>query len=337
MKYLFVFFSLIFFSLSSKAQTEKAKEKFIKQVFKDFQKNRLDAITARFIDSTFLDELITVSIKEKEDVTKRYGREKIHKQSKQARAQLSASLKKAYAKYENKGLEKKLANVKPEVETYSGNKGVVTFFGMKYTFELEDYEVEMTIGRVIYDKKRKRFFIMSNRIKNYFLPNGDDLKVAEIKEEKIYEREELVIDDDYESVPQPPAVSPERIRKNIEANKQLEKGSVAQARSADEVFQIVETLPEFPGGQEAMMRFIVKNIDYPLFAKENGIEGKVFTQFVVGKDGKLRNLKVLRGIGGGCDKEALRVLKQMPAWKPGTQRGKAVSVMFTLPFYFKLK
>ncbi len=105
----------------------------------------------------------------------------------------------------------------------------------------------------------------------------------------------------------------------------------------EKVYQIVETMPEYPGGNEEMYKFISKHLKYPKKARKNDIEGKVYVQFMIDKEGNVTRAKVLKGIGYGCDKEALRVVNKMPKWKPGTQRGKPVPVMFTLPFNFKLK
>jgi protein TonB len=103
-----------------------------------------------------------------------------------------------------------------------------------------------------------------------------------------------------------------------------------------EVFTIVENMPEFPGGEAAMRKYIGKNIRYPNLARENKVEGTVYIQFVINQNGEISDTKILRGIGAGCDEEALRVIKKMPAWAPGKQRGKPVRVQFTLPMKFKL-
>jgi protein TonB len=103
-----------------------------------------------------------------------------------------------------------------------------------------------------------------------------------------------------------------------------------------EVFTIVENMPEFPGGEAAMRKYIGKNIKYPNLARENKVEGTVYIQFVINQNGEISDVKILRGIGAGCDEEALRVIKKMPAWAPGKQRGKPVRVQFTLPVKFKL-
>ena len=105
---------------------------------------------------------------------------------------------------------------------------------------------------------------------------------------------------------------------------------------SDEVYQVVEETPEYPGGTEAMYKFLSENIHYPEKAKEEGVEGRVYVAFVVEADGRLSDIKVLRGIGGGCDEEALRVVEAMPRWKPGRNQGKAVRVQYHLPIVFKL-
>ena len=104
-----------------------------------------------------------------------------------------------------------------------------------------------------------------------------------------------------------------------------------------EIFQIVEEMPAYPGGEQKLMEFIAKGIKYPQIARETGIQGRVFVGFVIEPDGSVSNVKVLRGIGGGCDEEAMRVVKGMPKWKPGKQRGKAVRVSYMLPVNFKLQ
>ena len=102
-------------------------------------------------------------------------------------------------------------------------------------------------------------------------------------------------------------------------------------------FIIVQDMPMFPGGTSELMRYLATNIKYPPYAKEAGIQGRVFINFIVETDGSITNVKILRGIGGGCDEEAIRVVKNMPKWKPGMQRGKPVRVPFNLPVKFTLQ
>jgi len=103
-----------------------------------------------------------------------------------------------------------------------------------------------------------------------------------------------------------------------------------------EIFTIVESLPEFPGGVKGLYKFLNSNIRYPLLAKELNIQGIVFVNFVIEKDGNITGIKVLRGIGGGCNEESIRIVKIMPKWTPGKQRGKPVRVSFNLPVKFTL-
>ena len=114
---------------------------------------------------------------------------------------------------------------------------------------------------------------------------------------------------------------------------------VEDEESAEEqqIFIVVESMPEFPGGEPALHRYLGENIKYPQMAKESGIQGRVFVTFVVERDGSVTDVKVLRGIGGGCDEEAVRVVKGMPKWSPGKQRGKPVRVQFNLPVKFTLQ
>jgi periplasmic protein TonB len=104
----------------------------------------------------------------------------------------------------------------------------------------------------------------------------------------------------------------------------------------NQIFTVVEQQPEFEGGYEAMMRFIQKNMRYPASARRMGVDGTVYVQFVVSKDGSISEVKTIRGISADCDKEAERVVNMMPKWKPGKQNGKSVFVRFVLPIKFKL-
>jgi periplasmic protein TonB len=94
----------------------------------------------------------------------------------------------------------------------------------------------------------------------------------------------------------------------------------------DKIFTIVEEMPSYPGGEKKMIEFILTNVHYPPVALENNITGKVYVKFMVDKDGKISNTELLKGIGGGCDEEAIRILKLMPDWIPGRQNGNKVKV-----------
>ena len=144
-----------------------------------------------------------------------------------------------------------------------------------------------------------------------------------------------VVEDDVET---------ESIEINTEDDKDVEVVIAAPVEAPVEeeeeevVFVVVETMPEFPGGQQALFKYLSENVKYPVIAQENGIQGRVICQFVVNKDGSIVEVEVVRfGGDASLDKEAVRVIKSMPKWKPGKQRGKAVRVKYTVPVNFRLQ
>lgn len=118
---------------------------------------------------------------------------------------------------------------------------------------------------------------------------------------------------------------------------ELAAPDVPPVTDPDAPLMLVEVMPEFPGGQEAMFAYIGKELKYPEEAIDKGIEGTVIVAFVVERDGSIGDAKVLRGIGGGCSEEALRVVQGMPTWRPGVQGGMVVRTSFNLPIRFKLQ
>ena len=152
-------------------------------------------------------------------------------------------------------------------------------------------------------------------------------------------------------VPEIIEVTEERVETKIDLSSLEDDQSKAQIQSytpppppkpveeeaTEEIFVVVEQQPEFPGGMSALMKFLGDNIKYPVIAQENGIQGRVITNFVVERDGSITDVNVVRGQDPSLDKEAVRVIQTMPRWKPGQQRGKAVRVRFTLPVVFRLQ
>lgn len=122
----------------------------------------------------------------------------------------------------------------------------------------------------------------------------------------------------------------------LEVQESVEE-KVVKEEKKEEVFSFVEEMPSYPTGTDDLLAFINSNIIYPEIAKRAGVEGKVHIQFVVEKSGEITDIQVLKGIGAGCDEEAVRVCKMMPRWKPGKQNGKAVRVKMVIPFHFKLQ
>ena len=158
------------------------------------------------------------------------------------------------------------------------------------------------------------------------------------KDEEVREEDEIKTQDEVNQAKA--AISVADVKGNDEENGKdiadLEDHKLIVA-SEDEVFQVVEQAPEYPGGMAALMKWIGKEIKYPSIAQEMNIEGRVIVQFVIGRDGSVRDVQVLRTVDPTLDKEAVRVVKAMRKWIPGRQRGEPVSVRFTLPITFKLQ
>lgn len=124
---------------------------------------------------------------------------------------------------------------------------------------------------------------------------------------------------------------------NLELDEYIPIDSDEEEVHEEEIFLIVEKQPSFPGGEVARLKYLRDNVKYPQMAKESGIQGTVYLTFVIEQDGAVSNVKILRGIGGGCDEEAIRVIKNMPKWSPGEQRGRAVRVQFNMQVKFTLQ
>lgn len=182
-----------------------------------------------------------------------------------------------------------------------------------------------------------------------------DVQASELGQLVVDEEEEDMIPQTEQNTPPPPPPPPPAapevieiveddeevedivIDTEVEVDEVIEVFEVEEEVVEEEVFTIVESMPEFPGGQKKLFEYLGKNIKFPPAARANGISGKVYINFTVGKNGKIRDIKILRGVHDLLDKEAIRVVKAMPAWKPGKQRGKTVSVSYNLPINFILK
>ena len=132
-----------------------------------------------------------------------------------------------------------------------------------------------------------------------------------------------------------PNANPEEIIVEDPVNE--EAGVVGAGSGQSEIFVVVEQMPEFPGGVEALHRFLSETVRYPDIARKAGVEGRVIVQFVVGPDGVIRDPVVIRGVGAGLDEEAVRAVLAMPPWIPGKQRGEPVNVRFSMPIMFRLR
>ena len=181
-----------------------------------------------------------------------------------------------------------------------------------------------------------------------------------VTEDVAWQDEELDIQQTTQETPPPPPPAPiqevevlnvveddvevEEIEINTEDDKDVEVviappvEAPVEEEEEEVIFMVVESMPEFPGGQQALFKYLAENVKYPVIAQENGIQGRVICQFVVNKDGSIVDVVAVRSSGeASLDKEAIRVIKSMPKWKPGKQRGKPVRVKYTLPVNFRLQ
>ncbi len=155
-------------------------------------------------------------------------------------------------------------------------------------------------------------------------PVEETPEIIQVVEEEVQSRFEINVEDDQSQRQAQTYVPPPPPQPKEEA-------------VTEEIFVVVEEQPEYPGGNAAMMQFLSDNIRYPVIAQENGIQGRVICNFVVERDGSITDVQVVRGVDPSLDREAVRVIQQMPRWKPGKQRGQAVRVRFTLPVVFRLQ
>ena len=151
----------------------------------------------------------------------------------------------------------------------------------------------------------------------------------------------VVIPPEIVEIPDEEEIEEEIIELDMEISEDLVIEDVVyeeEEEEIDQIFQVVEEPATIVGGNEALYQYFRNNLRYPKQAKRIGLEGKVYLRFVVEKNGSISNIEVRRGIGGGCDEEAIRVMKKCPIrWNPGKQRGRPVRTFFTLPIFFKLR
>ena len=138
--------------------------------------------------------------------------------------------------------------------------------------------------------------------------------------------------------PAKPAETPEAVAiEKFEEVVVVGYGPKEEAPNNEPTFKVVDEMPKFPGGQEGLMRYLARNIKYPTMAQQNKEQGKVLVQIVIGKDGNVSNIKILKGASAWLDAEAIRVVRGMPKWEPGKQNGQAVAVEYTFPITFRLQ
>ena len=193
---------------------------------------------------------------------------------------------------------------------------IVTLIVVIIAFEWKSYEkVDYNLGQLNLDDMEEEIIPITKQEVKPPPPPPPPPEVIEIVEDEVEIEEELEIED---------TEADEDVMIEIEEE------------DDDEFFMVVENMPEFPGGDLGLMKYIQNNVKYPPIAKEYNITGKVYVSFIVDKTGSVTNVKIVRGVDKNLDAEALRVVKSLPKYKPGKQRGKAVRVMFTIPINFTL-
>lgn len=204
--------------------------------------------------------------------------------------------------------------------------GLILALGLVFLgFEWKTYEKKVldAFERQVTDVPEEIVMITQQKIEVAATPPPPTTTIINIVEDDVEIEDEITIDAE--------ANATTEIQEYVPVKHEEEE--IVEA----EIFQIVEAMPDFPGGDAARMSFLRDNIKYPQIARESGIQGTVYVTFVVEKDGRVTDIRVLRGIGGGCDEEAVRVIKAMPRWQPGKQRGKPVRVQFNMPIKFTLQ
>ena len=183
-------------------------------------------------------------------------------------------------------------------------------------FEWKSYEkVEYNLGQLNLDDMEEEIIPITQQEEKPPPPPPPPPEIIEIVEDDVEIEDEIEIED---------TESDEDVEIEIEEE------------DDEEFFMVVENMPEFPGGDLGLMKYIQKNVKYPAIAKEYNITGKVYVSFIVDKKGSVTNVKIVRGVDRNLDAEAMRVVKSLPKYKPGKQRGKSVRVMFTIPINFTL-
>ena len=184
----------------------------------------------------------------------------------------------------------------------------------------------------------------------------------EVQQEEVVEEEMVPVTTQDQVKPPPPPPPPPPVAESLNIvddntevaedfgfNSEMEEDAEVEIREVEaevveeeepaeqEVFLIVEQMPVFPGGDAELRKYLAQSVKYPVIAQENGIQGRVFVKFVIAADGSVTNVEVARPFDPNLDKEAVRVVKSMPKWTPGKQRGKAVRVSYTVPINFVLQ
>lgn len=215
--------------------------------------------------------------------------------------------------------------------------------GKKSTWMLVGYVIVLSFMFVAFEWTRRDIVIDTSQAIADLIFEEEIIPITEQKQEVAPPPPEappvaeiLTIVDDQADVAETVVASTEDTGQKVEV-KYVPVKVVEEEPEEQTIFEVVEQMPDFPGGMAALMQFLGKNIKYPTIAQENGTQGRVIVQFVVNRDGSIVDPRVVKSVDPYLDKEALRVIGTMPKWKPGMQRGKPVRVKYTVPVMFRLQ
>jgi TonB family protein len=203
------------------------------------------------------------------------------------------------------------------------------------------YEVVTHLGDSTYTKETYNMYNMQTALVTYYLSSKDDVEIHHGERKEWYHTGHLFFEGTYVDGNKDGEFKAYWPDESVERTEQYNKGKLISATCFDYKGNKIECVdfekgPEFPGGDEALYMFLANNIIYPHEAREAGIQGKVYLTFIVEPNGEITNIRVLQGIGGGCDEECIRIIKMMPRWSPGYLGNKPVRVQFNLPVTFTL-
>lgn len=220
--------------------------------------------------------------------------------------------------------------------------------------ELRNFNLNWIVSSLDFKRNGDQLIVNYWTQVSYLKPSINKQESADVKNEMIIDEEGKIISlreveiknlTSYDFIPEPDTLGGEETGfvEPIDEESLTPDPSTLTNQPVEEKYEgklydlgTVEISPEFPGGQKALAMYLASNLKYPILARDNNIQGKVYVGFVIEKSGDLTDLKIIKGIGGGCDEEALRVLRSCPFWKPGTVAGKAVRTAFTFPITFQL-
>lgn len=323
--------------MHSFAQGEALKHAFATEFFQAFRQNDEQKMTFYFADSLVVNEAIHLMRQGRKHETSDFKDDSnYHQEQSVARKMYIQNLTRNHASLEALGID--WANVRLDSAVMQLKKNTPTLKGFQAEIFFNDYVMRLNI--VLFDSVRNRFFCLDPEVPVLHRKLG--FNVGKLKNltntTAAVEFRDTETGEKLKITPN----KKEAIEPNLPGAMAEEKDEATLSKKTSDmdsktIYSVVESLPQFPGGEENMKEFIMANLVYPSVAVENEIEGKVIVQFIVNQIGEIEDVEILRPLEGGCSQAAIDVVKRMPNWIPGKQNGKAVRVRMRLPIAFRLK